>query len=447
MRAWRPEQWPLRTRVAVAFLVATGGSIVLLGVAVQVGVGDALDDRLREVVSIEAERLETMTPADRSSAVAALGGEVHAQVLSPQGRITASSTRLVGDPMIGTDGAAPALGAGWVEGTVAVLDDDRPDAGRAETERETLVMSVTAVEEGVLVVGTTREDADEALAAVRDQLVVAGPLALGLAGLLGYLVAAAGLRPVERMRVRAATISTRTAGERLPLPAADDELRRLAVTLNEMLGRLDLGIQRERRFAAEAGHDLRTPLALMLTEVELALAQPRGPDELRQALGSIHEEVRRLIVLAEDLLGRAGSGETGLPLASRPVDLADVAARVVERFKVAAEGRAIELTAPRPVEVRGDATRLDRAVSNLVDNALRHGAGDIGVTVCSAAGSALVSVVDHGDGPPSDAGAGSGGWGLAIVREIARAHGGSVTVQRCDDTTRASLEIPSSTTT
>ena len=157
-----------------------------------------------------------------------------------------------------------------------------PPREQQDPERERFVLLVRPVDEGFLVVGTSREDADEALAALRNQLLIAGPLALAVAGGLGYLVAGAGLRPIERMRARAATISARTAGERLPVPAADDELRRLALTLNAMIERLDDGLQRERRFVAEASHDLRTPLALMLTEVELALAQPRTPEELNR---------------------------------------------------------------------------------------------------------------------------------------------------------------------
>ena len=269
-------------------------------------------------------------------------------------------------------------------------------------------------------------------------------LALLIAGGLGYVVAGAGLRPIERMRSRAATISDRTAGERLPLPSADDELRRLAVTLNAMLERLDAGLQRERKFVAEASHELRTPLTLMLTEVELALAHPRPPEELTQALRSIDDEVRRLIALADDLLERAGAEEGGLPIEARSVDLVALAARVADRFRVAADDRAISVMATRPVEVQGDATRLDRALSNLIDNALRHGAGDIAIEVRASSGGALLTVIDEGAGFPADMSQPGGtGLGLTIVREIVRAHGGTVDVRRVDDHTRVLVELAS----
>jgi signal transduction histidine kinase len=449
MMRWHPVQWPIRVRVALAFLASTAIALTVFGVFVQARVSDALEDRLRDTLGAEADRLAALSGPGRSEAVEALGGEVHAQVLTSLGEVRASS-RLVADPLvaIADDQGSGSREAAWSEGTVTVFDDDAATAGRQDPERESFVLLVRPVDEGFLVVGTTREDADEALTALRNQLLIAGPLALAVAGGLGYLVAGAGLRPIERMRTRAATISARTAGERLPVPAAEDELRRLAITLNAMIERLDDGLQRERRFVAEASHDLRTPLALMLTEVELALAQPRPQEELTRALHSIDDEVRRLIALAEDLLERAGSGDTVLQIESHPVDLVAVAGRVVDRFKAAAGDRAIELTAPRPVEIHGDATRLDRALSNLIDNALRHGAGDIDISVSSAVGRAVVTVTDEGDGSAQEPLAPSldPGLGLTIVREIAHAHGGTIDVQRINGRTRARLDVASPNT-
>ncbi len=446
MTGWHPARWPLRTRVALAFLAATAVALVGLGVFVHVRVSAALEHRLRDTVTAEADRLEAEPGPRRLEAVQALGGDVHAQVLTAEGDVRASS-RLVADPLLGSskDETIGETAPGWQDGTVTVFDDDAAAEGQRDLEREQFVLLVRPTEDGVLVVGTSREDVDEALGALRSQLLIAGPLALILAGGLGYLVAGAGLRPIERMRDRAATISARSAGERLPLPSADDELRRLAVTLNAMLARLDDGLQRERRFVAEASHELRTPLTLMLTEVELALAQPRPPDELTQALHSIDVEVRRLIALANELLERAGAEEGPLPIESRPVDLVDLATRVANRFDATAGERAIRVTAPRPVEVRGDAARLDRALSNLIDNALRHGAGDVAIEIRATSGGALLTVIDEGTGTPADdtsTRAGSG-LGLTIVREIVRAHGGTVEVLRVESRTHVRVELAS----
>ena len=444
MRGWPPSRWPLRTRVALAFLAATAIAVTGLGVLVQLRVSDALDDRLHDSVGAEADRLESVSGRERLDAVSGLSGEVHAQVLTARGGVQASSG-LVTDPLLDVTDLRGVDGGGWLETTSTVLDDDAAAAGKPDPEQESLVLLVKPVEEGFLVVGTSREDADEALTTLRNQLLIAGPLALAVAGGLGYVVAGAGLRPIERMRAHAATISARSAGERLPVPEADDELRRLALTLNAMIGRLDDGLQRERRFVAEASHDLRTPLALMLTEIELALAGQRTPEELRQALRSVDDEVRRLIALTEDLLERGGSEDLSLPIESRPADLVDLATRVVERFRPAAGSRGIELTAPRPIEIHGDVTRLDRALSNLVDNAIRHGAGDIEVAVSAAPGSAVITVIDEGAGFPTDVSLlpGESGLGLRITHEIARAHGGTIDIDRVGERTCVRLVVAS----
>jgi signal transduction histidine kinase len=441
---WSPARWPLRIRVALAFLASTLVALAGLGVFVHVRMGVALDERLRDTIAVEADRLAALSAQDRSDAVRALGGDVHAEALTPQGDVRTSS-RLVAAPLLGSSTDATLNDTGFREGVMRVFDDDAAAAGQREPEREAAVLLVRRTGDGYLVVGTSREDADEALAQLRNQLLVGVPLALIVAGGLGYAVAGAGLRPIERLRARAATISARSAGERLPLPSADDELRRLAVTLNAMLERLDEGLRRERTFVAEASHELRTPLTLMLTEVELALAQPRPPEELTRALHSVNDEIRRLIALAEDLLGRAGAGESGLPIEAGPVDLVAVASRVAVRFRAAAGDRAIRMTAPRSVEVSGDATRLDRALSNLVDNALRHGAGDVVIELRAVSDGAVVTVTDEGAGFPSDDmshGEGAG-IGLSIVREIARAHGGTVEVGRVNDQTCVRVELAS----
>ena len=210
-----------------------------------------------------------------------------------------------------------------------------------------------------------------------------------------------------------------------------------------MLARLDDGVARERAFVAEASHELRTPLTLMLTEIELALDRPRGPEELRAALDSLHEEVRRLVGLAEDLLARGAAVEGRLPLTVGMVDLGALAGDVAARFRVAAGERAITVHAAQPVEVQGDATRLDRALSNLVDNALRHGVGDVTVTVDAGHdGGAVLTVADQGLGGAGDTPTGRSGLGIGIVREIVQAHGGTVELPRDGGPTRVRITLP-----
>ena len=231
----------------------------------------------------------------------------------------------------------------------------------------------------VLVVGSSLEDRAEALKSLLRQLLVVGPIALVAASVAGWFLAGASLRPVEAMRRQAAEISSDRPGRRLPLPEADDEIRRLGETLNAMLGRLESGLERERRFVSDASHELRTPLALLETELELALRRPRSGEELEQALRSAAEEVDRLRQLAEGLLVLARSDEGGLPLERAPVSVREVLATVARRFesRAMASGRSVEVQPGGDATIVGDRLRLEQALGNLVDNALRHGRGTI----------------------------------------------------------------------
>lgn len=449
----RSPAWSLRLRVALAFLLTTALAMVALGVFVQLRVSNALEERLRDQVETELDRLLLVPPPERATAVGRLAADVHAQVLDADGDVLGSSPELPGR-MVDPD----EVGTGYSDARISVYDDfydedddeGEPDEGEPpEVEGENVVLYVKRDGDQVLVVATNRQDADRAVSAVRRQLLVSGPVALAVAGLLGYFVAGLGLRPIERMRARAATISSRSAGERLPVPAAA-ELRRLVLTLNAMLDRLDEGLERERRFVADASHELRTPLALLLTEVELALSGPRSQDELVEALQSAEEEVRRLIAMSEGLLALASADAGQLQLQSEELDVAAIAADVVRRFRATAEAssRSVTFTGDPSVPVAGDEERLTRVVSNLVDNALRHGAGDVEVRVVNGP-EVVVEVSDEGAGFQEErpferfaSSHGSVGLGLAIVDEIVRAHGGTIGIDRVRGRTVVRLTLP-----
>ncbi len=292
-----------------------------------------------------------------------------------------------------------------------------------------------------VVVAKSFEAQDETLGHLLEELLLAGPLALVLAALAGYGLAAAALRPVEAMRVRAAAISASTPGARLPQPAGRDEISRLAETLNEMLARLETALAHERRFVADASHELRTPLALLKTELEVALRRPRSHDELEQALRSASEETDRLTRLAEDLLLIARSDAGGVPIRRERVSATEVLGVVARRFAGAASarGRAVEVAGTDGLMLDADPERLEQALGNLVDNALAHGGGPIVLSAEPHGELVELHVEDDGPGfPPSfilgafdrftrsdDARSGTGsGLGLSIVELIAQAHGG-----------------------
>jgi signal transduction histidine kinase len=403
---------PIRVRLTVAFAAAMVLVLAAAALFVYVWVRADLDEGVTD--ALEA-RAAAVAESGVDAGVVGDPEEGFAQILGRDGRLIASSG--------GARGAVePARGeraVSGIDGTARVLA--RPDGDR------------------VIVVGQTLEDRDEVLAGLVAAFAIGGPLAVILASLLGYALAGAGLRPVEAMRRRAAA-----GDERLPLPAAHDEIRRLGETLNDMLARLRGSLERERRFVADASHELRTPLAVLKTELEAALRSGDAGPETRAALTAAIEECDRLAQLAEDLLVIARSAEGGLPVRPEPLAAGPLLEGVRDRFaeRAARQGRAI-LVEAGDVEVRADPLRVRQALANLVDNALRHGRGDVVLRAGAQDGGVALEVSDAGPGfAPDIAGRaferfargdrartrGGTGLGLAIVRAIAEAHGGRATL-------------------
>jgi signal transduction histidine kinase len=243
------------------------------------------------------------------------------------------------------------------------------------------------------------------------------------------------------MRRRAQEVSLGSGHERLPLPAAHDEIRRLGETLNEMLDRLRGSFERERRFVADASHELRTPLAVIKAELE-GMLRGAGPDpQVREALVAALEECDHLAQLAEDLLVVARTGEGELPVRPEPLEVRELLDRVRRRFadRARERGRGIQVDVDDGQLVYADELRLGQALGNLVDNALRYGGGEVVLRSRRAGSGSEVEVSDQGEGFGTDfadraferfargdrARTRSGtGLGLSIVRAIAEAHGG-----------------------
>jgi signal transduction histidine kinase len=282
-----------------------------------------------------------------------------------------------------------------------------------------------------------------ALADLRRELLTALPVVFIVAAIGAWLLAAAALRPVERLRAQAAAVTEDTPRQRLDVPPSRDEIARLAVTLNAMLHRLQTALDRERQFVADAGHELRTPLSLLHTEIELALRHPRDAAALRDALASAHEEALRLVQLTEDLLLLARTDHRphpAMPAREPGTRVAPLLNRAAARLGNGSPGTQITVHCPDELTVHAAEGQLERAVTNMVHNALRHGAAPIQITAALRAGQAEIHVRDRGAGfPPAfllaafdrftradSARSGPGtGLGLAITAAIARAAGGS----------------------
>lgn len=288
--------------------------------------------------------------------------------------------------------------------------------------------------------GIAHQAQQEALDDLARELVTALPIVFVLATVGAYWLAAAALRPVERMRTQAAAVTEDTPGHRLDVPPSRDEIARLATTLNDMLTRLQTALDHERLFVADAGHELRTPLSLLRTEIELALRHPRDAAELHAALVSAEEETVRLVQLTEDLLLLARTDRRQDTPAAAP-DLRPLLQRAAARLRNGSPDKAITVDCPPGLTAALSEDRLDRAITNLIHNAQQHGHGPVEVTARPVDDDRVrIEVRDHGPGFPPDflshafdrftqadtARATSGtGLGLAITAAIARAADGT----------------------
>ena len=294
-----------------------------------------------------------------------------------------------------------------------------------------------------------RELADDALSKLRAQYAIALAAMTALSVLLGWAVAGRVLRPLQHITATAKRVSQDNLDERIAMEGPRDELKELADTFDGMLGRLSAAFASQRRFVANASHELRTPLSVIRTEVDVTLADPHATNAELRAMA---EAVRDASIATERLiqalltLARSDAGVTR----SDAVDLADAARTALAQ--TAGDARALELrigTALEPAPVRGDRRLLERLVANLVENAVRHNRpGGIAEVRTGRSGSgSAVEVANDGEVIPAsatdsllepfqrlDRGArGDGaGLGLSIVRSVAEAHGGSVSLRARD---------------
>lgn len=280
-------------------------------------------------------------------------------------------------------------------------------------------------------------------------LLLAGPLSLGAALGGGYLLAKKALAPVERMARAAGEITAKRLGIRLEVPTPTDELGQLATTLNDMIAGLERSFEEIRRFTADAAHELRTPLAVLRSEAEVALRMPRDSEEYRQVIETMLEQVLRLSRLAEQLLSLCREDAGLVPRVRKPVKLDDVLRDVAEHMRAVAGERGLSLYEEHvaPCRVPGDEDQLRRLLFNVVDNAIKFTPeGSITLRGEVKEGCVRVVISDTGIGiaaenlphvferfyrvdPARGQEVEGTGLGLAIGRSIAEAHGGELQIE------------------
>jgi signal transduction histidine kinase len=441
---------PIRVRLTAAFALAMVLVLAAAGLFVYLRLKDDLDDNLRAALETRAQAVAAAGSADAGAPEE--GEEGFAQVLSRNGRVLDSAG--------GVRGAALSPAELESAETDEVLVDRRLPG--VEGTARVLARPADRPRDAVVAVGQSLDDRNETLSGLAASFAVGGPIAVLVASIAGYLLAATGLRPVEAMRRRAREVSLSRAGERLPLPAAHDEIRRLGETLNEMLDRLQRSFERERRFVADAGHELRTPVAIVKTELEGAMRTGDYGPEVREALTAAIEECDRLAQLAEDLLVVARSAEGELPVRPEELPVRTLLEDVRERFadRAAQRHRSISVEVEDGLRLKGDPLRVRQALGNLVDNALRHGDGEIVLRSRRANTGVELEVSDQGAGfEPAIADraferfargdeartSGGAGLGMAIVRAVAEAHGGRAEIVPGGDGATVRIWLPDGT--
>jgi heavy metal sensor kinase len=307
--------------------------------------------------------------------------------------------------------------------------------------------------------------------AIRDELgdlvlllLLGLPAGVVASGAAGYFIARRALRPVERMTLRAQTITAARLSDRLPIENPDDELGRLASVFNGMLGRLESSFGQMRRFAGDVSHALRTPLTAMRTVGEVTLRSPSDPDAYGAALASMLEEVDGLTRVVDRLLTLARAEAGHVTLAPEPIDLSDLAEEVASELRVLAEEKHQTLTVVAHGRPRGkaDPLVLRQSVVNLVDNAIKYTpeGGQVRLELWDDTAAAVVEVTDSGPGIPehqqgrifdrfyrgapaqrSAAPAGAG-LGLSIAKWAVEANGGSLRVRSTSDGTTFQITLP-----
>jgi signal transduction histidine kinase len=433
--------------LALALVAAAVLLLNVLRVSLTRGLDDTARQGAREVAALaRAHHLPDPVPAAPST--------LTIQVLDAQGRIIDASPgadRLV--PLLPLPRAAALARSGQAQLLAG------PPLGIPALLR---VVAVPAGNHEIVIAAVSYAQVRDSLATVGRTAAIGTPLLFLLLVLATWLVTGAALRPIEELRSGAQEITGAAIarGGTLPVPESRDEVHNLAVTLNDMLARLEAAQRRQRALVSDAAHELRSPIASIRTQLEVAIDHPEAVDWQQTAAGVLADTLR-LARLAEDLLALARLDEqAGRPRRGRPVDLAALAEEVCVRY---AEAR-VSVTARAFGEstVLGDAGGLDRMLVNLVDNAVRYARNRVSVTVAADGSWVLLSVSDDGPGIPGEdaervfdrftrlddarsrepvTGGGSG-LGLAIVRATAAAHGGTAWLEDATPGLRAVVRLP-----
>jgi len=425
-------------------LLGVAGALVIGGVLLYVILTGSLSRSVEAAARASAEQVALLVDAGRVPDPVPVSGAQVLQVLDARGRVVSGSVtadRLT--PLVTADERRRALA-----GDAVLVPGSRSGlSGRLQVAAVAAGPERSGERPYTVVAAASTADIEQSARTVRWLLLAIFPLMLAALAAIAWRVIGAALRPVEALRRGAEHIDDASSErERLPVPPSDDEISALATTLNAMLDRIATARRKQRAFVADAAHELRSPLASMRTQLEVAQRLGEGgrlPEE-------VLPDVERLSGLVDDLLLLARADDAGTAASARPaatVDVAALAVHVAERYRTA---RVPVRVAPglgsRPVEACISADDLTRAVTNLVDNATRHARSSVTIDARARAGRVEVVVTDDGRGIPAedldrvfdrftrldearDRDSGGTGLGLPITRALVRRWGGDVRLE------------------
>jgi heavy metal sensor kinase len=440
----------LKTRIAVWYISLSTLVLAGLGVALYLIISHSMMNDRRAVIAQDLERLPHVAQRYGNRGVDRLLDEAQeeiplkpadefVQIFRSDGVSVASSANLRGRslpfrPELASATSPFATISTSGDGSPALIGVSRIDINNAPYFAAIAVSleSVRSIQRRLLIT-----------------LVVSIPIAILLSLLGGTVLARQAIEPLDRMTNTAKQISAEQLNERIQLRRADIELKRLADSFNEMLDRLDQSFKQIRQFTADASHELRTPVTILMGETDLALNGLLDYEECRAALSSRREELQRMSRIIDDLLTLSQFDHSQQTLHHKPVDFCDLVIEVCEqqRNQAKSKGVELELTKTVPAMMDGDSSRLRQMVRNLLDNAIKYtpAGGKVSIELAQSNGNFELRVSDNGIGIPRDdlprifdrfyradkartRAEGGSGLGLSIVKQVVEAHGGNVKV-------------------
>ena len=449
---WRPWNWGISARSAfvaatvvfIALTLAGAGLTAVLYRSMLSGIDSSAAARVADVAAeVQTDGVSHMEPQGLRTDERVLA----VQVISADGRVVARSNSAPNTPMVPVSEIGDGLHIG--------IPEHASPFGRIRFSAQTV--SAPGGARYTVLVGEGSQVVRSTVKTVVIALAIAAPIVIAVSAGATYMLVARSMRSVDAIRSRVADISTSDLAERVPVPESRDEIAALAETMNEMLARIEAGHTAQQRFVGDASHELRSPLATIISALEVADAHPELLDK-ELAAGTLIPEAYRMQALVDDLLLLARADERGLVIRREDVDLDDLADDEAQRLR--RETSLDVHTELTPIRLVGDARALSRVLRNLLENAALHAVSRIDVAVASGGGDAVVSVADDGPGIPAadrervfdrfvrldqdrSRSGGGAGLGLAIVREIVAAHHGSVAVDdRPGGGTRMTIQLP-----